>query len=133
MICSAFMTVRGNVDQNVLLPPLTVLPYTTNFSWYKLFAISQKLHFHKKIFRESAECMDTPIIKMNNHVYSCESSIRGYHIYKDIWDPRMGEKLSCLQEPGNVHDIYAVSVMKGDDIVGHVPRNISYLCYFFLE
>ena len=45
----------------------------------------------------------------------------------------MGEILSCSQEQGNLHDIYAVAVMKGNDVVGHIPRKISSLGYFFLS
>ena len=63
-----------------------------------------------------------------------DSVIRGFHIYKDIWDPEVGELLMCRQEFGNLHDPYAVSVIRGDEvIVGHVPRKISSLCYFFLR
>ena len=58
--------------------------------------------------------------------------IRGYHVYKNTWNARMGETLSCSQEQGNLHDIYAV-VMKGNDVVGHIPRKISSLCYFFYQ
>ena len=42
----------------------------------------------------------------------------------------MGETLSCSQEQGNLHDIYVVAVMKGNDVVRHIPRKISSLCYF---
>ena len=41
---------------------------------------------------------------------------------------------ACEQEFGNLHDPYAVSVVCKDNvIVGHVPRTISALCYFFLR
>ena len=46
---------------------------------------------------------------------------RGLHIYKDIWMPELGEILQCEQERENPEDSYAVSVMKADTIVGHVP------------
>ena len=37
-------------------------------------------------------------------------------------------------EYGNVHDIYAVAVTRGEDIVvGHLPRNISTPCHLFLR
>lgn len=39
----------------------------------------------------------------------------------------------CEQELGNVHDPYAASVVCDDVVVGHVPRNITSLCHFFLE
>lgn len=64
-----------------------------------------------------------------------EAVIRGYHVYKTIWDARLGQFLSCKQEPGNIHDPYVVSVLIHVDgvFVGHVPRSISSLCYSFLR
>ena len=62
-----------------------------------------------------------------------ESCVRGHHIYKAIWDPFEGEELVCHKEENNSHDPYAVAVMKGDSIVGHVPRKISAACLLFLE
>ena len=58
-----------------------------------------------------------------------DSVIRGHHIYKDIWTSFVGEELQCQREVGNIHDIYAVSVVKTirrrDTIVGHLPGQIS--------
>ena len=61
------------------------------------------------------------------------SVIRGYHVYKSIWTPALGEKLSTDQERGNPEDRYAVSVLKSSTIVGHVPREISKLCWMFIS
>ena len=58
--------------------------------------------------------------------------VRGYHVYKDIWNPVLNEELTSQQEPGNLEDHYAVAVIKGDVIVGHVPREISKTCYHFI-
>ena len=32
----------------------------------------------------------------------------------------------------NIHDLFAVAVLKSDVIVGHIPRAISAACYVFL-
>ena len=45
----------------------------------------------------------------------------------------MGERLQCQEEYGNPHDMYAVSVIRDDFIVGHLPRNISTPCHMFLH
>ena len=38
------------------------------------------------------------------------------------------------QEPGNPEDQYAVGIMKaGVGVVGHIPREISQICWMFLE
>ena len=61
-----------------------------------------------------------------------ETVIRGYHVYKDIWTSTLGEILSCRREEDNYHDRFAVAVVKGSDVVGHVPRKISTICSLFL-
>ena len=72
------------------------------------------------------------------------SCVRGYHVYKDRWKPRVGEKLACVRESTNIIDRYAVAVVKIQDhvdaikpkkknkgkndeviTVGHLPRKIS--------
>ena len=53
--------------------------------------------------------------------YCMESVVRGHHVCKRIWHPVVGEQLVVEREDGNSHDKHAVSVMKGGDIVGHVP------------
>lgn len=52
-----------------------------------------------------------------------ESCVRGYHYYQDVWE----------QEPENLHDHYAVTVLKEEIVVGHVLRKILTLCCIFLK
>ena len=59
--------------------------------------------------------------------------VRGYHVYRDIWNASIGETLVCEREPTNEKDRYAVAVKKAGTIVGHVPRKISRMCSLFLE
>ena len=62
------------------------------------------------------------------------SCIRGFYVYQDNWTPILGERLVCKNEPGNPRDRYAVAVCKaGDEIVGHLPRNISTMCLIFIR
>ncbi len=66
--------------------------------------------------------------------FTIDSCIRGYHIYKAVWNASIGEILIFQTEFGNLHDPYAVAVLTANDtIVGHVPRNISAACHFFLR
>ena len=62
-----------------------------------------------------------------------DSVVRGYHVYKDVWEASLGELLNCERETGNSFDPFAVCVRKHDDIVGHVPRKISAICSLFLR
>ena len=48
-------------------------------------------------------------MKMAVHEFECESCIRGYHIYKDIWNSTIGEHLICERETLNSTDRYAVA------------------------
>ena len=67
-------------------------------------------------------------------VYVVQSKIRGYHIYKDIWEASIGERLSCKKEEYNIHDPYCVGVIdRGNVTVGHVPRAISAVYSLFLD
>ena len=58
-------------------------------------------------------------------VYERNSSIRGYHVYKDIWDGVIGKELQCERQPDDGSDRYAVAVKKNDIVIGHLPRKIS--------
>ena len=46
----------------------------------------------------------------------------------------MGETLSCSRETSNLHDLFAVKVLKTDEIVGHLPkRSVLLVAFFFFE
>ena len=61
------------------------------------------------------------------------SLIRGYHVYRQIWDPAVEEFLILEREPNNVIDLSAVAVKKEHEIVGHVPYNIAPVISHFLK
>ena len=59
------------------------------------------------------------------------SCVRGYHQYKDIWDPVVGEMLNCERENRNPQGPYAVDVKEVGITVGHVLRVILCICTLF--
>ncbi len=59
--------------------------------------------------------------------------VRGYHVYREVWEAAVGEILVCEREPDNVSDRYAVAVKREGTVVGHLPRKISRLCSLFLR
>ena len=61
-----------------------------------------------------------------------ESVIRGHHIYKDVWVPFIGEILRLGRENNNEQDHHAVAVLKDNATVGHAPREISTIFFYFL-
>ena len=62
---------------------------------------------------------------MEKRSFSLEAMVRGYHVYRSVWEAAIGE-LMCVREAGNQTDHYAVAVVKpqsGELTVGHLPRN----------
>ena len=66
------------------------------------------------------------------YVFCFESFITGHHIYKEIWGPTLNELLICEREPESTFDRNAVKVLKGEDVVGHIPKQFSKTCNFIL-
>ena len=62
---------------------------------------------------------EMPIVVTVN--FDVDSYVKGYHEYKSIWTPKIGEKLQTKREPENLVDKYAVCVKKNHKIVGHLP------------
>ena len=46
------------------------------------------------------------------------SAVRGYHVYRDVWEPSVGEKLVARREFDNRFDKFAVKVLNGEETVG---------------
>ena len=69
----------------------------------------------------------------SSDTYTFDSSIRGYHVYRDRLVAAVGKTLICRKECGNIHDVYAVAVVEGVVIIGHMPRAILAVCYLFIE
>ena len=44
--------------------------------------------------------------------FQLDSVIHRHHVYKNIWSSLLGKKLECMREIRNVHDFYAVGVVK---------------------
>ena len=59
--------------------------------------------------------------------YQKPSVVKGHHV---IWTPEVGEELPVNCEYSNEH---AVAVLKDGEIVGHLPRTISRVSWFFLR
>ena len=55
-----------------------------------------------------------------------KTAIRGYHVYRVVWEPRVRESFVVLHESGNNNDRHAMAVYRDDPgvIVGHLPHEI---------
>ena len=65
--------------------------------------------------------------------FSFSSCIRGFHVYKDIWKPKIDEVLQCQRDIANQKDKHAVSVLNRGRVVGHIPREHAKVFSFFLK
>ena len=73
------------------------------------------------------------LARLGSDCYEFCSFIRGYHAYKDVWIPRIGEVLLLKREPENEVDKNAVAVTTGSgEVRGHVPYNLAPLLSQFL-
>ena len=57
-------------------------------------------------------CFQDEIAVILNTSLELEMHINGHHVYKEVWIPEVGEKLSVLMEPDNRVDKFAVCVEK---------------------
>lgn len=64
-----------------------------------------------------------------------QSFVRGYHVYNRIWTPFIGEVATTTIENSNPHNRHAIAVLEGESLccVGHIPREISRDCAFFIR
>ena len=53
------------------------------------------------------------------------SYVKGYHVYKMLWNPLIGGFLSRERKRDNPMDKYAVCIKKENKIVGHLPLGKS--------
>ena len=87
-----------------------------------------------KRFYASAMCAIRTLPKLTMATtFRIESTVRGHRVYKAAWSPYIGEELPVQREVNNIHDDFAVAVLKNGNTVGHVPREISRVCWYFLH
>ena len=59
--------------------------------------------------------------------------LRGHHVYKSTWTPRLGETFQVRQDAGNSHDRRTVALLQNQAVVGHVPREFSKVFRHFVN
>ena len=65
--------------------------------------------------------------------YKFSCGLRGFHVYSNIWKPKLNEKINITHERGNMYDPNAMGgkiMLPGTlvaSFVGHIPKEIS--CY----
>ena len=77
---------------------------------------------------------DIPILAEREFTVEC--CVRGHHVYQNGWEAEIGSKLKAQYEtrPGAlVQDKYAIALKQKDVIVGHIPKFLSKITYFYLK
>ena len=77
--------------------------------------------------------MASQVVGTSLRVLEFDSYVRGYHAYKDMWNPALGDVLPLEREITNPKDKFAVALMKGSMVVGHIPYNIAPAVSHFLK
>ena len=72
---------------------------------------------------------------MSEELYEYSSAVRGYHYFRNYWQPTLGEELDCMHEKDNPFDFFAIKVSKSTtrQTVGHLPMKNSRATKFLLD
>ena len=57
-------------------------------------------------------------VRINNVIILVESMIRGYHIYRDIWDAVVREEFPCKRKDGNRVNPFSVAIVRCNTTIG---------------
>ena len=63
-------------------------------------------------------------------IYELRWSVRGYHVYREIWEAALVEVLMRVRETENVSDRYALAVVKNDKTGRGSPRDRKIVAIF---
>ena len=77
-------------------------------------------------------------VMKDSSTFQCDSFVRGYHAYINIWEPLVGECLKSRKESSNEMNKTAVAVIcinfySEDVVVGHGSKNMYKIVFMFLN
>ena len=78
-------------------------------AWHNAFNVQAQLaHYLERciIIRAKIDSVE----KMVHSTLGLLSAVRGYHVYRRMWTPVVGESLTAAREFGNAHDRNAVAL-----------------------
>ena len=75
--------------------------------------------------------------------FSFTTAVKGFHVYRRVRLPHLGQRLSVESERGNAEDRFAITVrehsgtktvkdVNNRPIVGHLSRELSKVLWYFL-
>ena len=74
-------------------------------------------------------------VMKNSWTFQCDSFVRRYHVYMNIWEPLVGECLKTGKSQPTKWTILLLLIRinsYSEVVVGHVPKNISKIVFMFL-
>ena len=51
----------------------------------------------------------------DNSEFSFTAAVRGFHVYRRVWLPHLGQRLSAEREHGNAEDCFTIAVREHSD------------------
>ena len=76
--------------------------------------------------------------------FSFTVAVTGFHVYRRVWLPHIGQCLSAEREHGNAEDRFVITVREHSDtgadkdvddrpLVGHLPREVGLISQLSLQ
>ena len=97
--------------------------------------LAQKINFSFDLKCTNMEKMlNIPI--MIEKEFTVERCVRGHHVYKSKWEAKVDSELKACHEirlGALTEDKYAMALKHKDVTVGHVPKFLSKITYFYLK
>ena len=66
---------------------------------------------------------------MVSNSLAVKSIVRGYHVYKTVWNPEINDKFDVCIDQYNERDRYAMKIKIGNETVGHSLLNCQNLLH----
>ena len=97
---------------------------------------------HLHVHDEVQERKQDVAMAEENDEFAFLSAVRGFHVYRRVWVPHVGQRLSGEREDGKMEGRFAVAVVQhrlGNDedsnartTARHLPRELSQIVWYFL-
>ena len=88
--------------------------------------------------KRKARIMKKSISKTEGNFIQVHCVSRGYHLYRQVWRPRLNQKLVIKAERNNLYEPYAMDIyaqvpgkITDKTLVGHILREISRFSNFY--
>ena len=99
---------------NNIFPNIVKWTFENNSIWNMwAFKIKQTYSNYKKLSFKNRTFRLYLIISVGSVNYDC--AVRGYHVYKSVWESKERQVLSCPHEENNISDMFAIKTYLTDE------------------